>query len=72
DNSKEYRCTEYKILNKCIIFIILNDMKDILKYVGLYNHYEKEFDAFINDYKNIKLKMNIEKVYFYRVSNHNV
>ncbi|KAL6622062.1 hypothetical protein U3516DRAFT_744639 [Neocallimastix sp. 'constans'] len=41
-------------------------MKDILKYVGLYNHYEKEFDAFINDYKNIKLKMNIEKVYFYR------
>jgi len=47
-------------------------MKDILKYVGLYNHYEKEFDAFINDYKNIKLKMNIEKVYFYRVSNHNV
>jgi len=28
DNSKLYRCTEYKTLNKCKSFIILNDNKE--------------------------------------------
>ncbi|OUM68226.1 hypothetical protein PIROE2DRAFT_4104 [Piromyces sp. E2] len=29
DNTKVYRCTEYKTLNKCKSFIILNDKKEI-------------------------------------------
>ncbi|KAG4088137.1 hypothetical protein H8356DRAFT_1296968 [Neocallimastix lanati (nom. inval.)] len=32
DNSKVYKCTEYKKINKCKSFIILNDKKEILKY----------------------------------------
>ncbi|KAL6593588.1 hypothetical protein U3516DRAFT_767041 [Neocallimastix sp. 'constans'] len=42
DKSKIYRCTEYKILNKCKSLIILNDKKEILKYENLHNHLEKK------------------------------
>ncbi|KAL6607192.1 hypothetical protein U3516DRAFT_555646, partial [Neocallimastix sp. 'constans'] len=48
DNSKVYRYTEYKTLNKCKSFIILNNKKEILKYERLHNHLEKEFDASIS------------------------
>ena len=41
DNSKVYRCTEYRTINKCKSFIILNDKKEILKHESLYNHLEK-------------------------------
>jgi len=42
NNSKVYRCTEYRTKNKCKPFIILNDKKKILKYEDLYNHLEKK------------------------------
>ncbi|KAL6604342.1 hypothetical protein U3516DRAFT_758849 [Neocallimastix sp. 'constans'] len=32
DNSKVYRCTKYRISNKCKSFIILNDKMEILEY----------------------------------------
>jgi len=32
DNSKKYKCTEYKTLNKCQSFIILNNENQILEY----------------------------------------
>jgi len=50
---KYYKCTEYKTLNKCKSFIILNDKKEILKYESLYNYLKKEFDASI---LNCKIK----------------
>jgi len=36
NNSKIYRDTEYKNLNKCESFITLKDKKEILKYESLY------------------------------------
>jgi len=45
DNTKVYRCTEYRTLNKCKSFIILNDKMEILKYESLHNHLEKEYEA---------------------------
>jgi len=39
NNSKVYRCTEYRNRkNKCKSFIILNEKKEILKYEDLHNH----------------------------------
>jgi len=48
NKSKEYRCTEYKTLNKCISYIILNDEKEILKYDGIHNHFKQEFNAVLS------------------------
>ena len=31
DNSKVYKCIEYRTLNKCKSFIILNDKREIIK-----------------------------------------
>jgi len=47
-----------KLLNKCKIFIILNDKKKVLKYENLYNYFEKEFDVFISISKH-KIKNEI-------------
>jgi len=47
DNSKVYKCTEYKKINKCKSFIILNDKKEILKYDSSRNHPEKEYDLYL-------------------------
>jgi len=47
DNTKVYRCTEYKTLNKCKSFIILNNKMEILKYESLHNHLEKEYEILI-------------------------
>ena len=44
NNSKIYRCTEYKTLNKYKSFIIL----PYKKYGRLNNHLEKELDASIS------------------------
>ncbi|KAG4102926.1 hypothetical protein H8356DRAFT_1420754 [Neocallimastix lanati (nom. inval.)] len=48
DKSKIYRCTEYKILNKCKSLIILNNKKEVSKYESLHNHLEKEIDVSIS------------------------
>ena len=43
--TKIYRCTEYKTLNKCKSFIILNDNKEVLKYECSHNHPGNEINA---------------------------
>ena len=56
DNSKVYRCTEYKTPKKCNSFIVLNDNDKVLKYGNNHNHLEREYDVvkFINiNIKNI-------------------
>jgi len=60
DNSKIYRCTEYKTLNKCRSFIILNDKKEVLEYERSHNHLEKEFNVSISIMKH-KMKKEIKK-----------
>jgi len=60
DNSKVYKCTEYKKINKCKSFIILNDKKEILKYDSSHNHPEKEYDVSLSIMKH-KIKDGIEK-----------
>jgi len=60
DNTKVYRCTEYKKINKCKSFIILNDKNEIVKYENLHNHLEKEYDASLSLTK-YKIKKEIRK-----------
>ena len=45
DNSKKFKCTEYKTMNKCPSFIILNDKNEVLEYNDSHNHLEKRSDA---------------------------
>ncbi|KAL6602484.1 hypothetical protein U3516DRAFT_759737 [Neocallimastix sp. 'constans'] len=46
DNSKKkYKCTEYKTLNQCPSFIILNNENQILEYDDSHNHLENIFGA---------------------------
>ncbi len=59
DNTKVYRCTEYRTLNKCKSFIILNDNKEILKYESSHNHLEKEFSTSVSIIKH-KIKSEIK------------
>ncbi|ORX76415.1 hypothetical protein BCR32DRAFT_303856 [Anaeromyces robustus] len=55
DNLKVYYFTEYKTVNKCKSFIILNKKNEIIEYENLHNHSEKEFDVSISLVKhNIK------------------
>eukprot|EP00833_Pecoramyces_ruminatium_P015376 jgi/Orpsp1_1/1189408/evm.model.d7180000071837.1 len=60
DNSKIYKCTEYRTINKCKSFVILNDKKEILTYESLHNHSEKEFDVSVSIMKH-KIKDKIRK-----------
>ncbi|KAG4102918.1 hypothetical protein H8356DRAFT_1420747 [Neocallimastix lanati (nom. inval.)] len=60
DKSKIYRCTEYKILNKCKSLIILNNKKEVSKYESLHNHLEIEIDVSISVAKH-KIKEEIKK-----------
>jgi len=45
DNTKIYRCTEYKTYNKCKSFIILNDNKEVLIHESSHNHPGKEIEV---------------------------
>ncbi|KAL6600895.1 hypothetical protein U3516DRAFT_802450 [Neocallimastix sp. 'constans'] len=60
NKSKVYRCTEYKTLNKCKSYIIFNDEKEILKYDGVHNHFEQEFNAALSLTK-YRIKKEIKK-----------
>ncbi|KAL6592749.1 hypothetical protein U3516DRAFT_649214, partial [Neocallimastix sp. 'constans'] len=60
DNTKIYRCTEYKTLNKCKSFIILNDNKEVLNYDSSHNHPGNEINAFKSLIKH-KIKNEIKK-----------
>ncbi|ORY46692.1 hypothetical protein LY90DRAFT_509246 [Neocallimastix californiae] len=60
NKSKVYRCTEYKTLNKCKSYIIFNDEKEILKYYGVHNHFEQEFNAALSLTK-YRIKKEIKK-----------
>ncbi|KAG4091132.1 hypothetical protein H8356DRAFT_1408380 [Neocallimastix lanati (nom. inval.)] len=60
NNSKKYKCTEYKTLNQCPSFIILNNENQILEYDDSYNHLENKFEAAKSIVKN-KIKDEISK-----------
>ncbi|KAG4094152.1 hypothetical protein H8356DRAFT_1311265 [Neocallimastix lanati (nom. inval.)] len=60
DNSRVYKCTEYKKNNKCKSFIILNNEKEILKYESLYNHPGNEYSVSLSVMKH-KIKDEIKK-----------
>ncbi|KAL6600050.1 hypothetical protein U3516DRAFT_670119 [Neocallimastix sp. 'constans'] len=60
NKSKVYRCIEYKTLNKCKSYIIFNDEKEILKYDGVHNHFEQEFNAALSLTK-YRIKKEIKK-----------
>ncbi|KAG4088128.1 hypothetical protein H8356DRAFT_1433101 [Neocallimastix lanati (nom. inval.)] len=60
DNTKIYRCTEYKTLNKCKSFIILNDNKEVLNYESSHNHHGNEINASKSLIKH-KIKDEIKK-----------
>ncbi|KAG4088743.1 hypothetical protein H8356DRAFT_1315154 [Neocallimastix lanati (nom. inval.)] len=59
DNSRVYKCTEYKKNNKCKSFIILNNEKEILKYESLHNHPGNEYSVSLSVMKH-KIKDEIE------------
>ncbi|KAG4085362.1 hypothetical protein H8356DRAFT_1375016 [Neocallimastix lanati (nom. inval.)] len=56
DNSKKYKCTEYKTLNQCPSFIILNNENQILEYDDSHNHLENMMTHIII------LKINLEQL----------
>ncbi|KAG4081954.1 hypothetical protein H8356DRAFT_1438137 [Neocallimastix lanati (nom. inval.)] len=60
DNSRVYKCTEYKKNNKCKSFIILNNGKEILKYESLHNHPGNEYSVSLSVMKH-KIKDEIKK-----------
>ncbi|ORY08504.1 hypothetical protein LY90DRAFT_519021 [Neocallimastix californiae] len=60
DNSRVYKCTEYKKNNKCKSFIILNNEKEILKYESLHNHPGNEYSVSLSVMKH-KIKDEIKK-----------
>ncbi|KAG4084759.1 hypothetical protein H8356DRAFT_1062886 [Neocallimastix lanati (nom. inval.)] len=59
-NTKIYRCTEYKTLNKCKSFITLNDNKEVLNYDSSHNHPGNEINASKSLIKH-KIKDEIKK-----------
>ncbi|KAG4090073.1 hypothetical protein H8356DRAFT_1431463 [Neocallimastix lanati (nom. inval.)] len=63
DNSKKYKYTEYKTLNQCPSFIILNNENQILEYDDSHNHLENKFGAAKSIVKN-KIKDEISKSSF--------
>ena len=60
DETKVYRCTEYKTIKKCKSLVILKGDKDIIKYEDNHNHLEKETAAFISLAKHL-IKEEINK-----------
>ncbi|KAG4082898.1 hypothetical protein H8356DRAFT_1437394 [Neocallimastix lanati (nom. inval.)] len=60
DNSKKYKFTQYKTLNQCPSFIILNNENQILEYDDSHNHLENKFGAAKSVVKN-KIKDEISK-----------
>jgi len=59
DNSKKKKnkCIEYKTLNKCPSFIILNNENQILEYDDSHNHLENKFETAKLIVKKKKLKI---------------
>ncbi|KAG4091135.1 hypothetical protein H8356DRAFT_1313394 [Neocallimastix lanati (nom. inval.)] len=52
-NSKKYKCTEYKTLNKCPSFHYFKQYESILEYDDdLHNHLENKFEAAKSIVKN--------------------
>jgi len=60
NNTKVFKCTEYKTVNKCKSYIILNDNNKIIKYESKHTHPEKEFDISVSIVKQ-KMKNEIRK-----------
>ena len=59
NNTKIFKCTEYKTFKKCKSYIILNDNK-VIKYENKNTYLEKEYDASISIVKH-KMKNEIRK-----------
>eukprot|EP00833_Pecoramyces_ruminatium_P018339 jgi/Orpsp1_1/1192371/evm.model.d7180000092691.1 len=60
DNSKVFKCTEYKKKNKCKSFIILSNEKKILEYASSHNHPENEYSVSLSIMK-YRIKDEIKK-----------
>ena len=60
DETKIYRCTEYKTMKKCKSLVILKGDKDIIKYEDNHNHLENEKAASISLAKHL-IKEEINK-----------
>ncbi|KAL6618628.1 hypothetical protein U3516DRAFT_746938 [Neocallimastix sp. 'constans'] len=60
---KKYKCTKYKILNKCQSFIILNNENQTLEYDDSHNYLENKFEATKSIVKN-KIKISNSSISF--------
>ncbi len=60
DNSKVYKCIEYKKKNKCKSFIILSNEKKIIEYASSHNHPESKYSVSLSVMKH-KIKNEIKK-----------
>jgi len=59
DNSKIYKCAEYRTMNRCKSFIILNDKYEILDYDSSHNQLEKKINAITSFVKHKIRKISI-------------
>jgi len=60
NNSKVFRCTEYKTVNKCKSLVILNGNNEVIRYDSTHNHLEKEVDVSLSIAKH-KIRDEIRK-----------
>ncbi|KAG4083385.1 hypothetical protein H8356DRAFT_1326411 [Neocallimastix lanati (nom. inval.)] len=60
NNTKVFKCTEYKTVKKCKSYIILNDNNKVIKYENKHTHPGKEYDASVSIVKH-KMKNEIRK-----------
>ncbi|KAG4102361.1 hypothetical protein H8356DRAFT_1421132 [Neocallimastix lanati (nom. inval.)] len=60
NNTKVFKCTEYKTDKKCKSYIILNDNNKVIKYESKHTHPGKEYDASVSIVKH-KMKNEIRK-----------
>ncbi|ORX76575.1 hypothetical protein BCR32DRAFT_303757 [Anaeromyces robustus] len=63
NNTKVFKCTEYKTVNKCKSYITLNDNNKVIKYENKHTHPGKEYDASVSIVKH-KMKNEIRKSSF--------
>ncbi|KAL6621536.1 hypothetical protein U3516DRAFT_504919, partial [Neocallimastix sp. 'constans'] len=60
NNTKVFKCTEYKTVKKCKSYLILNDNNKVIKYENKHTHPGKEYDASVSIVKH-KMKNEIRK-----------
>ncbi|KAG4092898.1 hypothetical protein H8356DRAFT_1701045, partial [Neocallimastix lanati (nom. inval.)] len=60
NNTKVFKCTEYKTFKTCKSYIVLNDNNKVIKYENKHTHPGKEYDASVSIVKH-KMKNEIRK-----------